>query len=158
MRASPAPRGTASLRAMATPDPGDDATPEAGTEPEPEDEGYLSLVRHLYWSQEAGARPQAGTRQVREQMLEFVAKMRTDERAATPLGEPHLAAPTPLRRKVKYAMFRGGRFATRRYDRLLGDAMDLSVALSERVLELEHQVEELQQQVGDLRHGGGDPQ
>jgi len=44
--------------------------------------------------------------------------------------------------------------ADRRYDRLLGDAMDLSVALSERVLELEHQVEELQQQVGDLRHGG----
>ncbi len=139
---------------MTPPEPG----PEAGTEPgtEPEDEGYLSLVRHLYWSQEAGARPQAGTRQVREQMLEFVAKMRTDERAATPLGEPHLAAPTPLRRKVKYALFRGGRFATRRYDRLLGDAMDLTVALSERVLELEHQVEELEQRVGDLRHGGGD--
>jgi hypothetical protein len=136
------------------PDPGPDVDPGSEPAPEPEDEGYLSLVRHLYWSQEAGARPQAGTRQVREQMLEFVAKMRTDERAATPLGEPHLAAPTPLRRKVKYAMFRGGRFATRRYDRLLGDAMDLSVALSERVLELEHEVEELQQQVGDMRHGG----
>jgi hypothetical protein len=136
------------------PEPGHEAGPEPG--PEPEDEGYLSLVRHLYWSQEAGARPQAGTRQVREQMLEFVAKMRTDERAATPLGEPHLAASTPLRRKVKYALFRGGRFATRRYDRLLGDAMDLTVALSERVLELERQVEELEQQVGDLRHGGGD--
>ena len=154
-RASTRPRATATLRAMTAPDLGPD--PDAAA-PEPEDEGYLSLVRHLYWSQEAGARPQAGTRQVREQMLEFVAKMRTDERAATPLGEPHLAAPTPLRRKVKYALFRGGRFATRRYDRLLGDAMDLSVALSERVLELEHQVEELQQQVGDLRHGapGGD--
>ena len=152
-RASTRPRATATLRAMTAPDLGPD--PDAAA-PEPEDEGYLSLVRHLYWSQEAGARPQAGTRHVREQMLEFVAKMRTDERAATPLGEPHLAAPTPLRRKVKYALFRGGRFATRRYDRLLGDAMDLSVALSERVLELEHQVEELQQQVGDLRHGGGD--
>jgi hypothetical protein len=124
------------------------------TSPEPEDEGYLSLVRHLYWSQEAGARPQAGTKRVREQMLEFVAKMRTDERAVTPLGEPHLAAPTPLRRKVKYALFRGGRFATRRYDRLLGDAMDLTVALSERVIELEQRVEELQLQVGDLRHDG----
>ena len=141
---------------MTSPDLGRDLGPEPEDEPgsEPEDEGYLSLVRHLYWSQEAGARPQAATRQVREQMLEFVAKMRTDERAATPLGEPHLAAPTPMRRKVKYALFRGGRFATRRYDRLLGDAMDLSVALSERVLELEQQVEELQQQVGDLRHGG----
>src|SRR6476646_2831410 len=139
---------------MTPAEPGSEAGPDLG--PEPEDEGYLSLVRHLYWSQEAGARPQAGTRQLREQMLEFVAKMRTDERAVTPLGEPHLAAPTPLRRKVKYALFRSGRFATRRYDRLLGDAMDLSVALSERVLELEHQVEELQQQVGELRHGGGD--
>ena len=68
---------------MTAPDLGPD--PDAAA-PEPEDEGYLSLVRHLYWSQEAGARPQAGTRQVREQMLEFVAKMRTDERAATPLG------------------------------------------------------------------------
>jgi hypothetical protein len=57
---------------------------------------------------------------------------------------------------VKYALFRGGRFATRRYDRLLGDAMDLTVALSERVLELEHQVEELEQRVGELRHGGDD--
>jgi hypothetical protein len=137
---------------MTSPEPG----PGPGPDPEPEDQGYLSLVRHLYWSQEAGARPQAGTRQVREQMLEFVAKMRTDERAATPLGEPHLAAPTPLRRKVKYALFRGGRFATRRYDRLLGDAMDLTVALSERVLELEHQVEELEQRVGELRHSGDD--
>jgi hypothetical protein len=94
---------------------------------------------------------------VREQMLEFVAKMRTDERATTPLGEPHLAAPTPLRRKVKYALFRGGRFATRRYDRLLGDAMDLTVALSERILELEQQVEELQHQVGELRHAPEEP-
>ena len=126
------------------------------TSPEPEDEGYLSLVRHLYWSNEAGSRPQAGTKQVREQMLEFVAKMRTDERAVTPLGEPHLAAPTPLRRRVKYALFRGGRFATRRYDRLLGDAMDLTVALSERVIELEQQLQELQQQVGALRHGGSE--
>ena len=59
---------------MTNPEPGPEPGAEAG--PEPEDEGYLSLVRHLYWSQEAGARPQAGTRQVREQMLEFVAKMR----------------------------------------------------------------------------------
>jgi len=51
---------------MTNPEPGPEPGAEAG--PEPEDEGYLSLVRHLYWSQEAGARPQAGTRQVREQI------------------------------------------------------------------------------------------
>ena len=122
------------------------------TSPEPEDEGYLSLVRHLYWSQEAGARPQAGTKQVREQMLEFVAKMRTDERATTPLGEPHLSARTPWKRKAKYALFRSGRFATRRYDRLLADAMDLSVALAERVIALEREVASLKGE----RPGEGD--
>ena len=107
---------------------------------EPEDAGYRSLMRQLYWSQEAGARPRAGTEQIREDMIEFVAKMRTDERAQVPLGEPHLAAQTPWKRKAKYALFRTGRFATRRYDRLLADAMDLSVALAERVIALEREV------------------
>jgi hypothetical protein len=125
-------------------------------DPEPEDEGYLSLVRHLYWSQEAGARPQAGTKHVREQMLEYVANMRTDERMPIPLGEPHLAALTPWKRKVKYLAFRGGRFASRRYDRLLGDSMDLTVALAERLIELEQEVTTLQGQVAELRHRAED--
>jgi hypothetical protein len=128
------------------------------TSPEPEDEGYLSLVRHLYWSQEAGARPQAGTKQVREQMLEYVANMRTDERMPIPLGEPHLAALTPWKRKLKYLAFRGGRFASRRYDRLLGDSMDLTVALAERLIELEQEVATLQGQVAELRHRAEDDQ
>jgi hypothetical protein len=126
------------------------------TTPEPDDEGYLALSRSLYWSHETGARPQAGTKQVREQMLEFVANMRTDERMPIPLGEPHLAALTPWRRKVKYLAFRSGRFASRRYDRLLGDSMDLTVALAERLIELEQEVATLQGQVAELRHGGED--
>jgi hypothetical protein len=111
---------------------------------EPNDEGYRSLLRHLYWSNEAGARPRAGTEQIREDMIEFVAKMRTDERASVPLGEPHLAAQTPWKRKAKYTLFKTGRFATRRYDRLLADAMDLSVALAERVIALERRVAALE--------------
>jgi hypothetical protein len=122
------------------------------TTPEREDDAYLALSRSLYWSQETGARPQAGTKHVREQMLEFVANMRTDERMPIPLGEPHLAALTPWKRKVKYLAFRTGRFASRRYDRLLGDAMDLTVALAERVIELEHEVTTLQSRVAERRH------
>jgi len=122
------------------------------TTPEPDDEGYLALSRSLYWSHETGARPQVGTKQVREQMLEFVANMRTDERMPIPLGEPHLAALSPWKRKVKYLAFRTGRFASRRYDRLLGDAMDLTVALAERLIELEHEVATLKGQVAELRH------
>jgi len=126
------------------------------TTPEPDDDGYLALSRSLYWSQETGARPQAGTKQVREQMLEFVANMRTDERMPIPLGEPHLSAQTPWKRKLKYVAFRGGRFASRRYDRLLGDAMDLTVALAERLIELEQEVATLQGQVAELRHDSRD--
>jgi hypothetical protein len=120
---------------------------------EPEDEGYRSLMRQLYWSQEAGARPRAGTEQIREDMIEFVAKMRTDERASVPLGEPHLAAQTPWKRKAKYTLFRTGRFATRRYDRLLADAMDLSVALAERVIALEREVASLKGEQPDEGRG-----
>ena len=126
------------------------------TTPEPDDEGYLALSRRLYWSQETGARPQDGTKQVREQMLEYVANMRTDERMPIPLGEPHLAALTPWKRKLKYLAFRGGRFASRRYDRLLGDSMDLTVALAERLIELEQEVTTLQGQVAELRHRAED--
>jgi hypothetical protein len=126
------------------------------TTPQADDEGYLALSRSLYWSQETGARPQAGTKQVREQMLEYVANMRTDERMPIPLGEPHLAALTPWKRKVKYLAFRGGRFASRRYDRLLGDSMDLTVALAERLIELEQEVTTLQGQVAELQHRAED--
>ena len=126
------------------------------TTPEHHDDSYLALSRQLYWAQGAGARPQAGTKQVREQMLEFVANMRTDERLPIPLGEPHLAALTPWKRRLKYLTFRTGRFATRRYDRLIGDAMDLTVALAERVIELEAEIATLQGQVGELRLGTGE--
>jgi hypothetical protein len=115
------------------------------------DPGYLALSRHLYWAQEAGSRTEVGTRQVREDLLEFVARMRTDERLVIPLGEPHLSASTPWKRAMKYAMFRIGRFGTRRYDRLLGDGMDLTVSLAERVIELEGEVEMLRDHLDRLR-------
>jgi hypothetical protein len=106
-----------------------------------------ALARHLYWEQEAGARSEVGTKHVRELLLEFVARMRTDERLLIPLNEPHLDASSPAKRRVKYALFRSSRFASRRYDRLLGDGMDLAVALAERVIELEQQVDELRERI-----------
>jgi len=115
------------------------------------DPGYVALGRHLYWAQESGSRYEVGTKQVREELLEFVAQMRTNERLLIPLGEPHLWARTPWKRWAKYAMFRFSRFGSRRYDRLLGDGMDLTVSLAERVIELEGELEVLRDHVDQLR-------
>jgi hypothetical protein len=114
-----------------------------------DDEAYRSLSRHLYWGSDA-ARRGTGTSQVREEMLEFVAKMRTDERARIPLGEHHLSGTSAWRRKLKRQLWMGTRFSTRRYDRLVGDAVDLSVSLAERVIDLEHEVEALKSRVVEL--------
>jgi hypothetical protein len=116
------------------------------------DAGYLALSRHLYWATEAGSRSEVGTKQVREQLLEFVARMRTDERLLIPLGEPHLSSPTPWKRKLKYALFRYTRFATRRYDRLIADEADLSVSLAERVIELEQDLAALRDRLERAEH------
>jgi hypothetical protein len=113
-----------------------------------DDDAYTSLSRHLYWGAEPG-RHGEGSAQVREAMLEFVAKMRTDERARIPLGEPHLSATSTWRRKLKRQLWMGTRFSSRRYDRLLGDAVDLSVSLSERVIDLEHEVEGLKARLAE---------
>jgi hypothetical protein len=113
----------------------------------PPDPAELALSRHLYWAQAPGSRTEVGTKQIREELLEFVAKMRSDERAVIPLGEPHLNSPVSWRRKIKYKLFGGTRFATRRYDRLLGDAMDLTITLAERLIELEREVEDLRERI-----------
>jgi hypothetical protein len=114
-----------------------------------DDDALRDLSRQLYWAQEPGAEAGAGTPQIRERMVEFVAKMRTDERQKIPLGEEHLGSVTPWKGRAKQLLFRSGRFATRRYDRLLGDAMDLNVQLAERVIELERDVDELKRRQGD---------
>ena len=110
-RASPGPRATATLRAMTT-----SRARAPRPAPSPRTRATCRSCAHLYWSQEAGARPQAGTRQVREQMLEFVANMRTDERAADAArraapGRADAAAPqgevrAVPRRAVRHAALR----------------------------------------------------
>jgi hypothetical protein len=110
-----------------------------------QDEAYVALSRALYRAQGEGSA--TGTEDVRERLIEFMAQMRTDERTMIPLGEPHLGSLSGWRRRMKYTMFRTGRFATRRYDRLLGDHAELTVRLAERVLELEHEVDALRERL-----------
>ena len=141
-RSSPRPdatreRGAATLPSMTTPEPDDEGVPGAVAQPVlVAGDGCPTAGRH-----EAGA----------EQMLEYVANMRDRRAHADPARR---AAPgrarRPWKRKLKYLAFRGGRFASRRYDRLLGDAMDLTVALAERLIELEQEVAALQGQVAEL--------
>jgi hypothetical protein len=119
-----------------------------------QDEAYVALSRALYRAQ--GERSSVGTDDVRERLIEFVAQMRTDERTMIPLGEPHLGSLSGWRRRMKYTLFRTGRFATRRYDRLLGDHAELTVQLAERVLDLEHEVAALRDRIGDEVAGPGD--
>jgi hypothetical protein len=118
-----------------------------------QDDAYVALSRALYRAQ--GEATSSGTEDVRERLIEFVARMRTDERTTIPLGEPHLGSLSGWRRRVKYTLFRTGRFATKRYDRLLGDHAELTALLAERVLQLEHEVAALRERLGVTGAGPG---
>jgi hypothetical protein len=114
-----------------------------------DDEAAASLERHLYWADVPGARRVGGTPEVREEMIEFAARMRTDERLVVPIGEPNLASTSAAKGKVKYALFRLLRPVTWRYDRLLADQAELSIRLAERVIDLEREVERLRAESED---------
>jgi len=123
-----------------------------------DDEAAASLERHLYWADVPGARRVGGTPEVREEMIEFAARMRTDERLVVPIGEQNLASTSAAKGKVKYALFRLMRPVTWRYDRLLADQTELSIRLAERVIDLEREVERLRAEVDDTGsrpRGGG---
>lgn len=114
------------------------------------DPGYVALSRHLYWALEPGTRHSIGARHVREQLMEFAWRMRTDEQLTIPMGEPHLRARLRWRRRFKFMLWRTSRFAFRRYDRLLADAGDLTVTLADRVVELEAEVDQLRERLSIL--------
>jgi hypothetical protein len=126
-----------------------------------DDPATRSLARALYWVHEPRASREgagAGTREIRERMMGFAWRMRVDEGVLIPLGEPHLGAATPLKRRVKYLLFRLLRFMTARYERLLAEQTDLSVSLAERVIELEVQLQEMRDRLdrtdpNPRRHG-----
>ena len=123
-----------------------------------DDEAATSLERHLYWADVPGARRVGGTPEVREEMIEFAARMRTDERLVVPIGEQNLASTSAAKGKLKYALFRLLRPVTWRYDRLLADQTELSIRLAERVIDLEREVERLRaesEDTGSTPRAGG---
>jgi hypothetical protein len=126
-------------------------------DPTSDDAAAASLERHLYWADVPAARRSGGTPEVREEMLEFAARMRTDERLVVPLGEQNLASTSVAKGKVKYLLYRLLRPVTWRYDRLLADQTELSVRLAERVIDLEHEVQRLREKVEDDETASGDP-
>ncbi|HSL10248.1 MAG TPA: hypothetical protein VLA82_02905 [Actinomycetota bacterium] len=126
-------------------------------DPTSDDDAAASLERHLYWADVPGARRSGGTPEVREEMLEFAARMRTDERLVVPLGEQNLASTSVAKGRLKYLVFRVLRPVTWRYDRLLADQTELSIRLAERVVDLEHEVERLRAKVEDGEMASREP-
>jgi hypothetical protein len=101
------------------------------------------LARELYWAEEGAPRANMSTAEVRNELHDFAALMRADERVAIPRGEATLSSTSRWRRRVKLGLFRLMRPISWRYDRLLADEAELTTALAERVQQLEAEVAEL---------------
>ena len=115
-----------------------------GNEPDPAAD---ALVRQLYWEQ-PGTPPSAlGASDVRERLIEFLAKMRTDQNLLIPFGESTLSSRHRSRRRIKYVIFRLARPISWRYDRLIGDLAELSVGLAERLVAAETELARLRERV-----------
>lgn len=112
-----------------------------------------ALVRQLYWEQRGGAPGAVGAAEVRERLVEFLARMRTDENLVIPFGEPTLSSRRPSRRKLKYVIFRLARPVSWRYDRLVGDLAELTVGLADRLVAAETEIARLRERLDD-----GDPE
>ena len=101
------------------------------------------LARELYWAEEGTPRGDMTTAEVRNELHDFAALMRADERVAIPRGEATLSSTSRWRRRLKLGLFRLMRPISWRYDRLLADEAELTTALAERVQQLEAEVAEL---------------
>ncbi|MDP9328361.1 MAG: hypothetical protein M3P10_09150 [Actinomycetota bacterium] len=101
------------------------------------------LARELYWAEEGTPRGNMSTAEVRNELHDFAALMRADERVAIPRGEATLSSTSRWRRRLKLGLFRLMRPISWRYDRLLADEAELTTALAERVQQLEAEVAEL---------------
>lgn len=111
------------------------------------DDTLDELRRNLYWARVADRRDRASTERVRNDLLESIAHLRDDERRYIPYDEPMLASPSRPKRRIKRMLFRGLRYMTWRYDRLLREQAALSVALADRVIALEAELATLRDRV-----------
>ncbi|MEP6476849.1 MAG: hypothetical protein ABJC60_06220 [Actinomycetota bacterium] len=108
------------------------------------------LARELYWAQEATPRGHMSTAEVRDELHDFAALMRADERVAIPRGEATLSSTSSWRRQLKLGLFRLMRPISWRYDRLLADEAELTTVLAERVQQLEAEVAALRARLDRL--------
>ena len=107
------------------------------------------LARELYWAEEATPLGRMTTADVRNELHDFAALMRADERLAIPRGEVNLASTSRWRRQLKLRLFRLMRPISWRYDRLLADEAELTMALAERVQQLEAELAQLKARLED---------
>jgi hypothetical protein len=112
-----------------------------------DDAAFRDLSRELYWAEEATPRGRMSTADVRNELHDFAALMRADERQEIPRGEANLASTSPWRRQLKLRLFRLMRPISWRYDRLLADHAELTTALAERVQQLEFEVSRVREEV-----------
>jgi hypothetical protein len=108
-----------------------------------------ALARELYWEGAATTRIRMDTGAVREQLQTFANRLRLDSTELYPFSEVGLDRAPRLRRRVKRAIWRVGRFTTLRYDRMLAELAELSVQLAERLVETERELERLRAERGD---------
>jgi uncharacterized protein YceH (UPF0502 family) len=101
------------------------------------------LARELYWAEEATPRGRMSTAEVRNELHDFAALMRAEQRVVIPRGEAATASTSRWRHRLKLGLFLMMRPVSWRYDRLLADEAELTTALAERVQQLEAQVAEL---------------
>ena len=107
------------------------------------------LARELDWAEEGTPLARMTTAEVRNELHDFAALMRADERLAIPRGEVNLASTTRWRRQIKLRLFRLMRPISWRYDRLLADEAELTTALAERVQQLEAELAQLKARLED---------
>jgi hypothetical protein len=120
-----------------------------------DDAAAHDLARELYWAQEGASRSSMSTADVRNELHDFAALMRADERLVIPRGEANLASTSRWRRALKLRLFRVLRPISWRYDRLLADEAELTTALAERVQQLEAEVAQLKARMEERPEDGG---
>ena len=112
MLRSPAPMPTETPSSESFPDPSYEPSALGASPAE-------ALLREMYWAEEATPRGRMSTPEVRDELHDFAALMRADEKLVIPRAEPNLAAMSRWRRQLKLRLFRLMRPISWRYDRLL---------------------------------------
>ena len=115
--------------------------PPAGRSGGPHDDALTILARELYWAGDPITRRARDTVSVREQLQSFAHRLRVEGRERYPSSEAGLDRSPRMRRRAKRGLWRLGRFATSRYDRLLAELAELNAQLAERLAEVERELE-----------------